>query len=364
MFLCLFINTRWLYGQNFVIVSRKCGQTQMEHICTFGGNFGIVVVDSLLVVNIFEMSLSTTFRCEHFECEKEYESYNNLLRHYRVYKDHKPETNEINKKQRADELAGKLLPPSISQVTHLARVKAVLSCLTSEEIKEHFSRPVVKQLSSLEFFLAKASSNDGNVNTAKLVREFINLRTELEHLYPEIKLLLAENSHSKSHDAVNMDNLINGLITANKDSLCKAVLEAENGKIFREALMPLVAKKYKDNFVEFASGLVGSFCLGQKQLQDVLRNTWGKYLSEVLGINIIPPKALVVGHLKKKKQELSDKIGLKFEVHNEVVVATVDVKKYLEYLLTRPAIQISSIAPQNKVLMYQFTENNNSHTEL
>ena len=103
--------------------------------------------------------------------------------------------------------------------------------------------------------------------------------------------------------------------------------------------MPLVLEKYQEHFVEFASGIVGSFCLGQKQLQDVLRNKWGKYLAGVLGINIIPPKALVVENLKKKKQELTQLIGLEFEVHGDVVIAKVNVAKYLEYLLSRPAVQ-------------------------
>lgn len=104
------------------------------------------------------------------------------------------------------------------------------------------------------------------------------------------------------------------------------------------------------------SGIVGSFCLGQKQLQDVLQNRWGKYLAAVLGVNIIPPKALVVENLKKKKQELTKLIGLEFEVHGEVVIAKVNVAKYLEYLLSRPAVQFEKIAPKNKILFYQFTD--------
>ncbi len=120
--------------------------------------------------------------------------------------------------------------------------------------------------------------------------------------------------------------------------------------------MPLVYEKYKANFVEFASGIVGSFSLGQKQLQDVLRNTWGKHLFFVLGVNVIPPKALIVESLKKKKLELTQLIGLEFEVHDEIVVAKVNVTKYLEYLLSRPAIQISEIAPKDKILIYQFTD--------
>ena len=63
--------------------------------------------------------------------------------------------------------------------------------------------------------------------------------------------------------------------------------------------MPLVLEKYQEHFVEFASGIVGSFCLGQKQLQDVLPNKWEEYLAGVLGINIIPPKTLVMENRKK-----------------------------------------------------------------
>ena len=142
----------------------------------------------------------------------------------------------------------------------------------------------------------------------------------------------------------------------NKNLLCKTLLEVENGKVFRDNLMPLVFEKYKENFIEFASGIVGSFCLGQKQLQDILRNTWGKYLKSVLGVNVIPPKDLRVENLKKKKNELTKLIGLQLEVYDDVVVAKVNVSKYLEYLLSRPAVQISEIAAQNKILMHQFTD--------
>ena len=52
--------------------------------------------------------------------------------------------------------------------------------------------------------------------------------------------------------------------------------------------------------------------------------------------------------LKKKKQELTELIGLDFEVHGDVAVAKVNVKKYL-YLLSRPAIQIPRIPVKYKI---------------
>ena len=171
-----------------------------------------------------------------------------------------------------------------------------------------------------------------------------------------MKLLAADSVViNSSHDISNVSDMVK-FVLSNEKLLCKALLEAENGKILREKLMPLVLEKFQEHFVEFASGIVGSFCLGQKQLQDVLRNKWGKYLAGVLGINIIPPKALVVENLKKKKQELTQLIGLEFEVHGDVVIAKVNVAKYLEYLLSRPPVQFEKIAPKNKILFYQFTD--------
>lgn len=77
-------------------------------------------------------------------------------------------------------------------------------------------------------------------------------------------------------------------------------------------------EKYKANFVELASRIVGSFSLGQEQLSDVLRNIWGKYLSSVHGVNVVPTKALIVESSKTKKQELTQLIGLEIQVYDEM----------------------------------------------
>lgn len=304
-------------------------------------------------------SSSSSFRCENSECDREYNSYNNLLRHYRVNKQCKPENIENKKKLSAKEIVcDVLLPENISEGTRSARIKAFVGCLSKKEVKEHFLQPVVEQTSPWEFVLAKASSSVSGsltVDKMRLAQDFVALRESLNSTYPEVKLLVAESSVNNTSEIPTPRSMLN-FVVDNKNLLCKALLEAENGKIFRERLMPLVMERYKENFVEFASGIVGSFCLGQKQLQDVLRNTWGKYLSSVLGVNVIPPKDLVVENLKKKKKELTELIGLQFEVHDDVVVAKVNVSKYLEYLLSRPAVQISAIAPQNKILFYQFTD--------
>ena len=159
------------------------------------------------------------------------------------------------------------------------------------------------------------------------------MRDKLCVAYPEMKLLVEAECNNLQPEVNNLNSMV-AFVQANKHILSKAFLEAESGKIFREELMPLVLEKYQDNFIEFACGIVGSFSLGKKQLQDVLRNTWRKYIATVLGVNIIPPKCLVVEKLRQRKQELAKSIGLCFEVHENLVVAKVNVSKYLEYLLS------------------------------
>ena len=224
------------------------------------------------------------------------------------------------------------------------------------EIKKYFLQRAVNVVSPWEFLLANNTSKRQFVNTAKLYHDYVALRESLFESYSKMKLLAADSVViNSSHDISNVSEMVK-FVLSNEKLVCKALLEAENGKVLREKLMPLVLEKYQEHFVEFASGIVGSFCLGQKQLQDVLRNKWEEYLAGVLGINIIPPKTLVMENRKKKKQELTQLIGLEFEVHGDVVIAKVNVAKYLEYLLSRPAVQFKKIAPKNKILFNQFTD--------
>ena len=222
-------------------------------------------------------SSSCNFRCEYPECMKEYGSYNNLLRHYREYKEHRPVNLENKRKPNAQEIVNDvLLSDNISQTSRSARVHAFVSCLSDNEIKEHFLQRAVSVVSPLEFLLAKNTSKMQSVNTTKLYRDFVALRESIFKLYPEMKQLVADSFINSPH--INNVNDMVKFVLSNQNLLCKALLEAENGEVLREKLMPLVLEKYQEHFVEFASGIVGSFCLGQKQLQDVLRNRWGNIL--------------------------------------------------------------------------------------
>ena len=54
-------------------------------------------------------SSSCNFRCEYPECMKEYGSYNNLLRHYREYKRHRPDNLETKRTPNAKEIVSDVL---------------------------------------------------------------------------------------------------------------------------------------------------------------------------------------------------------------------------------------------------------------
>lgn len=206
---------------------------------------------------------------------KEYNSYNNLLRHYREYKQHRPENLENKKKPNAKELVSDvLLLDNLSQHSRSARVNAFVSSLSDAEVKECFLQRAVNVVSPWEFLLAKNTSKQ-SVNTTKLFHDYVALRKSLFNTYPEMKLLAAESVTVNSPDISNVNDMVK-FVLDNDKLLCKALLEAENGQVLREKLMPLVLEKYQEHFVEFASGIVGSFCLGKKPNTGCVAEYMGK----------------------------------------------------------------------------------------
>ena len=104
--------------------------------------------------------------------------------------------------------------------------------------------------------------------------------------------------------------------------------------------MPSLYKRYEPAFVEFACGLVNSFGISHGRLQNVLRNVWGKQLAEVLGVNIIPPQKVVLASVHSKRESMLETAGVNFQESDSIVYATVNVRKYLEYLLQPPMFDL------------------------
>ena len=136
-------------------------------------------------------SSSCNFCCEYSECMKEYGSYNYLLRHYREYKQHRPDNLKTKRKPNATEIVSDvLLSDNLSQTSRSARVNAFVSCLSDDEIKKYFLQWAVNVVSPWEFLLAKNTSKRQSVNTTKLYHDYVAL---LFQSYPEMKLLTADN---------------------------------------------------------------------------------------------------------------------------------------------------------------------------
>ena len=121
-----------------------------------------------------------------------------------------------------------LLPSNISEVTHSARIKALLSSLSVEEIKEHILPLDAENFSPWELLLFSATTSNGCVNTAKLSRDFDTLRQLLFNTYPEMKPLFGENIRADTFGITTLHDMVK-FILDNKKLLCQEILEAENG---------------------------------------------------------------------------------------------------------------------------------------
>ena len=76
-----------------------------------------------------------------------------------------------------------------------------------------------------------------SINTTKLYHDFVALRESTFKSYPEMKPLVADSGNSPH---INNVNDMVKFVLSNQNLLCKALLEAENGEVLRETLMPLV----------------------------------------------------------------------------------------------------------------------------
>ena len=120
-------------------------------------------------------------------------------------------------------------------------------------------------------------------------------------------------------------------------------------------LMPLVFKTYYPAFKDFC-GIVGEFGISQKDTHNVLRNNWGKKLKKVLGINPILSKDEIFRKLSDTRQELLEKVGLKFNEFGEVVVGYVDIAKYITLFLSQAGVQSAITAPNHTIIIMDYTD--------
>ena len=87
-----------------------------------------------------------------------------------------------------------------------------------------------------------------------------------------------------------------------------------------------------------------------------MRNKLGKKLEKVLGINPILSKDEIFGKLNDTRQELLEKVGLKFNEFGEVVVGYVDVEKYITLFLSQAGVQSAITAPNDTIIIMDYTD--------
>ena len=76
-------------------------------------------------------------------------------------------------------------------------------------------------------------------------------------------------------------------------------------------------------FVGLFCGFVENFSVGQKDLQNILRNALGRKLSFELRVNTVPPKDAILKVLCNRRRESIARMG------------TVNIKQYLRLLLSQ-----------------------------
>ena len=303
----------------------------------------------------------TRFVCAYPGCKRSYSASKSLSFHYRIYPEHCPDDfHASTKKTTAKKACDEFLGNSLADNTRSARLKEVISRLTEEEVIKLLLPRVAKSVAPWQFLL-KASENSSGQEQSKYVAEYVrDTISVLSPKYPEVSGLLC-TAPLKTYSATEFvamattENIVE-LLRSKSKQLCDILLQFENGKCFKDVLMPMVYSRYERNFIDFACGLVNSFGISQWRLQHVLRNVWGKDLANILGIKIIPPQKVILSQVHSRREEMLQAAGVHFNETDSLVYATVNIQKYLEYLLSQPMFDMHSLTPKNKLIVYKYTD--------
>ena len=160
---------------------------------------------------------------------------------------------------------------------------------------------IAKIVSPVDFLL------HGTDGTCDFHSKLCKFRNELFLRFPELQALFFPDP-SPSTGFYNQRQLFTEIIQKNKPYCCDRLLKIENGSFSKMLSRLCVFRKQRSAFMEFSCGIVGSLAIGQKEMQDVLGNKWGKTLEGAVGINPILSKDEIFGHLNDTRQELLKQI--------------------------------------------------------
>ena len=295
-------------------------------------------------------SLTVRLHCPFENCEKFYRNQKSLNEHFRLYPAHKPDSLAVRKRISAKQCATKFLEDKTNPYSRKKRVRELINLLNEEELLE-FALPRIVNIVSPVNFLLEGTSGGNDV-----WKKVGNLRDELCTRFPELSAMFTLGPSVETATDERHKSSVTQALKDKPQQVCDLVLQAEGGTIFRDCLMPKVFKQEHETFKEFSCGIVGSFGIAQKEAQDVLRNKWGKKLEKVIGINPILSKNKNFSDLNDTRSELLKLIGLKFNKFGEVVVAHVDIEKYITLFLSQTGTQNAITTPNNCLILMDYTD--------
>ena len=291
-------------------------------------------------------AIPVRLHCPFVNCEKFYKSRKHLNEHFRWHPSHKPDTLPSTRvRVTAKECAEKFLDDEANPYTRKLRVKELFQLLTDDELKQ-FALPRIANIVTLAEFLLQGTSNKDQVR-----QKLVELRNELCLHYSEFN-----SQFFQEPPPLDKREQLVEIVQSNLPHSCDWIIEMGNGAIFKDFIMPKIFRKEYSGFEEFSCGIVGSFGIGQKETQDILRNKWGKKLEMVIGINPILSKDKIFGKLNDQRQELLKKIGLELNVFEELVVGHVDVEKYITLFLSQTGTQSAINMPHNNMIIMDYTD--------
>ena len=152
------------------------------------------------------------------------------------------------------------------------------------------------------------------------------------------------------------EDKLSELLSKHPMFVCEKILEFDEGKFFREKLMPEVEKRHAKDILKFSAGVVGALGVSAKDMQDCLKNQYGKQFKSALGLCPFSSRDKTFDDLREQKRELTKKIGLQFSKSNGVVSGFIDVQKYIEYFLSLDGPISATPTPNGILIVYSYTD--------
>ena len=210
-----------------------------------------------IVMALKENRPLSAFICESEGCGNSYRSYGtcSLLRPYQPNTEHKPVDLKSRKAGASKDVVRNFFPEDLGERKRLSRVKQSIISLTDEELKK-FALPRLTKTVNEWLYLKQCcqfgKDEFSRPQAADVLKHFRELQNQVCLEYPELAPWVFPSSLSSS--PASLAKLI-----------CEAIVDKDNGKIFKEVLMPAVYHKFRPLFTEFSCDVMSYFGVGQRR---------------------------------------------------------------------------------------------------